>query len=268
MLLICCTHYHNTAEVQAFIDHVAQLELPTEMWGHIVVTDNSQSIKNALVAPSRKFSVEVVTPGYNQGYLNGCALGWRTVCSQEKLPDWTLITNTDVRLDLDGFSAVIDREWRNDTGSVAPHILTADGVAQNPFYDTRPSKAQIKRLQWLFGHPRLAAVYRWLHYGRRNWVGGVRLPKQPTQIYAPHGSTILLRDVFFESGGCLEYGGFMYCEELHISEQLRRAKLHAAWFPSWTVKHFENKATERIAWSRRCRWHVESLKFIDETYFN
>ena len=80
----------------------------------------------------------------------------------------------------------------------------------------------------------------------------------PEYIYAPHGSAMLFRASFFELGGDLTFRSFLYGEEQHVAEQVRRVGLKVVWLPGLNVKHFAGTTTSLIPPGSRLRWEFES----------
>jgi len=76
------------------------------------------------------------------------------------------------------------------------------------------------------------------HPGNRTSQG-----MDPTEIYAPHGSFIIFSREYFERGGSLKPGAFLYAEELFVAETCRRLGLKAVYWPVIQVAHDEHVST-------------------------
>jgi GT2 family glycosyltransferase len=59
-------------------------------------------------------------------------------------------------------------------------------------------------------------------------------------IYAPHGSFVVLSREFFDRGGRIDYGAFLFGEEIHIAEQARSLALRVRYRPELRVFHEEH----------------------------
>jgi GT2 family glycosyltransferase len=102
---------------------------------------------------------------------------------------------------------------------------------------------------------------------KRRFIRRAPQSQAPRPIYAPHGSIVFVRGVFFERGGTLGYRGFMFGEEIHLGEQVRRLGLRVLFAPSVEVVHRGGSTTGREDAARRREWHRVSADVLWEDYF-
>lgn len=269
--VICFTvvHYRNTAEVHRFLAHLAAQPLPSA-WGLSVAVadqDGTWTAPAGTAAPHR-----VCTPGRNLGYLGGCRYAraqW--VAAEGRVPAWTVLCNTDIRLEPRFLEKLLGYAWPEAVGVVAPDVRRADGLVQNPFLRTRPSRMRMYGYQLIYRSALLTGIHHGLHRARRYLREWRARPAGPhpdlVPIYAPHGSAVLLRDRFFHRGGDLASRLFMHLEEIHLAEQARRAGVQVVWAPWLHLAHEGAAATGRVGRRRVRRWRRESARIVWEDYF-
>lgn len=259
-LLVLLVHYHNTAVTRQALAHWRAQLLPDGWRRHIVLVDNSQSWPAAATPEG----VRLVVPERNLGYLNGAAYGlarYRAV--EDMLPQWTILANPDITV-ADGFiDELAHGSWPDDVLLLAPAVRDPGGEALNPFFRTRPSRLRVRAYQVLFSIPVLHAAYRRLRprplRGRSASVAG--------PIYAAHGSLLSLRASFFERGGQLAYGGFLFGEEIHLAEQVQRLGGRVWYAPALQAFHARQSTMGRLSKREARAYHRESLAFLWATYF-
>src|SRR5690606_9680493 len=98
------------------------------------------------------------------------------------------------------------------------------GRDQNPYMRHRISRARLTRIHLAHRTAPTANFYRLLSKiaGHLRPTNRSRLTEEAAEIYAPHGSCIALSRQYFERGGTLSYGAFLFCEELHVAETARK----------------------------------------------
>jgi GT2 family glycosyltransferase len=239
----------------------------------VVVADNSpseselDSVRQAYCdCPCVRFER---MPG-NLGYFGAAHLALNTVW-KDRLPDWVIVSNTDVRLpQSDFFSRIAELPAR--TGVVAPRIVSGrTGLDQNPFLRRRPSGfrlmltrciLRVAFLHWLFeAQAFLKRAIRRRLRGRRQQSAA-----NPIKIYAPHGSFILFSNEYFRRGGSLNCGAFLYAEEIFVAEICRRIGVEVTYQPSLDVLHDEHVSTRDNPAVRR--FQHEAAEYYHQEFFS
>lgn len=188
----------------------------------------------------------------NPGYFGAARLALEAVW-KNRLPDWVIVSNVDIRLPQVDLLARI-AELPTGFGVIAPRIVSGNtGLDQNPFMRRRPSKFRsflnriIPRVQLLYWmllaqcHVKRAIRSRILRSKR--FAPPAKPAGESTNIYAPHGSFILFNREYFERGGNLRSGAFMYGEEIFVAETCRRIGLNVTYLPALEVLHDEHVST-------------------------
>lgn len=210
--------------------------------------------------------VRVLNPGLNLGYFGAAHFAFCQYRAERPCPEWTIVANTDIVFDGDDFiQRLVTGHALCQHAVVAPRVLSLrDGRDQNPFSSTRPSKirvyvqalvVQVAVGHWL--HDRLSVLIRTVRRlcrRTRTTMGGLK------EIYAAHGAFLVLHRSFFENGGTLDHGTFLYGEEISIAEQVRERNLRMCYDRTLAVYHAEHQTTgrSRIAreYNRRAALYV------------
>lgn len=268
IMLLTAAHYQNQEEVLEFANHVNGLELPSDYEVHIAVADNSE---NWDPEKGRADNLSVFQPSRNLGYLNGCSFALRCWSKEsEGSPDWVGVVNTDIELSPEFLTRLLSQAFSDKDAVVAPDILLPSGERQNPHLERRLTRAKILLYRWIFGNRMLGRMFlfsRALRNEKRSLSRNEALVEVPTRIYAPHGSAIFFRRLYFDAGGRLEYGGFLYCEELHVAEQVLQNGLNVVWTPGITLWHNQHSTTGSLDLLKRLDWMHQSYSFIFDTYY-
>ena len=267
-ILLTMTHFHNQPEILNFLRHLGTVKVPAVDEVHFAVTDNSGNWQPEVAVGS---NVSIYRPPNNLGYLNGCAFAlesWRR--GHGLMPDWVGVVNTDLEFRQNFFQLL--RAWSipEDVAIVAPDILLPSGQRQNPHLIDRPDKRRMRWYCQIFRNRFLGRIYLIAHSLRKQsskWWVPESSHANPVGIYAPHGSAFFVSRTFFEAGGRLEYGSFLYGEELHIAEQARRLDMKVLWAPFLSIRHYEHSTTSTLSIAKRLEWMSQSYTYILGEYF-
>jgi GT2 family glycosyltransferase len=261
-ILFALIHYGNTDAIRTAVGRLRSLHVPGGWRRAVLVADNSADAPEDL-------GVDVVSTGGNLGYLGGAAAvldWWRT--RHQDPPDWFVIVNPDVGLRDTTLLTLGELRFADDVAIVAPAVLLGGITPQNPFLDGRPSRLRMRTYTIAFRSAVLTHVLDRLldmkHLVARRRPAG---SGEPRAIYAPHGSIMFIRRVFFDRGGMLKFAGFMFGEEIHLAEQVRRLGLRVLFVPAMEVMHEGKSTTGRVESDRRREWHRASADILWEDYF-
>lgn len=265
-ILLVASLYKNDAEVRSFADHVRALPLPPGWRLELVISDNSDSWEG----PDPNADAVVVRPRANLGYLGGCAFAFDEWCGRHGgVPAWCGVVNTDLELDRDFFLELVAAPLSAETGVLAPAVHLPDGTHQNPYLRARPSLLRVLAHRLVFRAGWLAWGWTLGHELLRRTrphtrVGGTR---ERQRIYAPHGAAMFFRRSFFQQGGTLRFGSFMFGEELHIAEQARRMDVGVVYEPSCRVLHNAHAVVGKLPSATSRAWRAQSSDYIWSEYF-
>jgi GT2 family glycosyltransferase len=199
-------------------------------------TDEAARLKDLADGDER---VEVLTAPKNLGYYGGAH--WWETGRNGRLPLWTLPCNVDLELADDFVERLLD----SDSGQyVTAPSVRADPVVrqQNPYLVNRPTVREALVWATVFHWPLTA---KW--YARAAALKHRSAPHrsigEARDIYAAHGSIMAIHRRFFEAGGTMRHGAFLFGEEITIAEQVRRFGGTVRFEPGIRVVHREHQAT-------------------------
>jgi len=270
-VLLIVVNYRKPAETQHFVTTALEQSLSSTM--RLVVVDNSpgglpDSVqKNPLV--------KTLATGENLGYFGGAAAALADHLKSYPLPDWVIVSNPDVYFS-DGsvLQRLCDSHRGEEPGVIAPSIRTVNtSVEQNPYMRVRPSRFRMHLYSWLFSAYPVDVVYESLSWVKHRALELVSKDRPAAaaaiteKIYAPHGSFIALHRSYFERGGTLDYGAFLFGEEIFIAETARKLGLTVLYEPAIAIEHTE-RSTAAGLWNRDAsRYRKQASRYLVKNYF-
>lgn len=288
-VLTICVNYQNDEETIAFIRSVLRQE--GDLAQTVIVVDNT--VPPRVDSPLRRASesderICVLYPDRNLGYFRGAAWGLRKYTDQfGGLPEWVIVSNPDIELIQPDFLSNLSKFHSSTTHAViAPAIYSRLSRRDlNPHMKARPSRRRMRFYKALFRFYPLSICYHVLafvkssvqrEYGRlRSTANSIVKPTanrrrqaaQPEQIYAPHGSFVVLNRRYFEGGGNLDHGTFLCGEELFIAETARRLGLPVVYDPRLGVAHNERTPLRRGMSRQLLAFVREAASYVADTFF-
>ncbi|TMF26722.1 MAG: glycosyltransferase family 2 protein [Chloroflexi bacterium] len=267
-VLLICVNYRKPTETRRFVSSVCEQTLDVPM--EVIVVDNSPEPE----IDSAEAQVKVFASGKNLGYFGGAAAALRDYLKYHPLPDWVIVSNPDVSLpDHDVLQKLLDSH-RGDAAVIAPSIRTLNSfVEQNPYMRVRPTRWRMRMNALIFSHYPVDAVYQGLSWIKHRTLDGVTTQDPSAtaavseRIYAPHGSFIALHRSYFEKGGTLDYGAFLFGEEIFVAETARRLGLTVLFEPSIVIEHTE-RSTAHGLWNRETsRYRRQASRYLARHFF-
>jgi len=241
-ILLLCVNYHASRQTRAFLREA--LALPGADTVHAHVVDNSGEAEHLL----RDLETSLPSVCYfrapeNLGYLGAAQVGFDAYASRHGPPDLTVVANTDIAFPNRSFwERLLDMR---PVGQItAPSIVSAPlRNDQNPYLSRRPGPLTLLLLRAFWATYPTYVAYLALQIGLRA-IKAVRRRSAPARnIYAPHGSFFILGRAFFERGGTVDVGTFLFGEELLLAEQARRLAVPVRYEPALRVLHMEHATT-------------------------
>src|SRR5712664_2676696 len=146
-VLTICVNYPNEDETCAFVRDV--LRQKGDFHQRVVVVDNT--IPPKLDSPLRRVfesdgRVSVLNPDGNLGYMRGAAWGLREHVSRFGLPDWVVVSNTDIEMpQADFFSNLVKFHSLAPPAVIAPTIFSELSRRDlNPYMENRPTRLRMR----------------------------------------------------------------------------------------------------------------------------
>lgn len=223
------------------------------------------SLRKAEEKAEGKVSIDIFvsrnTQADNPGYFGGIKRAMKEV--DVTAYDYAVISNVDLTVEEDFFERLAAYDGPKDTGWLAPQIWSeAEGRDRNPKIMTRYPLRKLKILRTFFQFPPVWALYhRYATHKKRSEI------HPAGQIYAGHGSFIILTKAYFEHCGKIDYPMFLFCEEIYLGEQCRQAGLKVMYAPDLKVSDVEHASTGRMRLSYYCHLNYQALQHIIRTYY-
>lgn len=238
-VLIIAVCFHGSADTARLL---ASLQTQTVDEWRLVIVDNSCSDDEASALAEivgGEPRAEVILAPTNLGYFGAArfALQERDVSGV----DFVIVSNVDV---VPGSPQTLESlralKIDPDVAVVAARIRsTRDGRDQNPHLRQRPTPSAQRRRRFLMCTPASAQIAIVVSHARRRLVRSK--PQVAAQdIYAAHGSFVILTQWFFARGGTLDHPLFLFAEEITIAERVAAMGMRTAYRPEVEVLHIEH----------------------------
>jgi len=281
-MLFVCINYRSDTATKILIEGI--LARHDEPWLHLAVVNNDDELERIQwCAGLEAYAPKVLLfhPGKNLGYFGGAAWALRRYLSSRPLPSWVIVSNVDIEIPGSRFFArIMDTGGQHNHAVIAPSIVSElNGRDQNPFMEARPSAFRMKCYKRVFRYYPLLVAYnlaslllkRFRIYRldqdvseSRNLSGAV----VPRTIYAPHGSFLIFRKSYFEAGGTLDHGAFLFGEEIFVAESVRQLGLSICYDPRLSVIHREHETTGHIPSRKIARYIGQAAAYCADKFFS
>jgi GT2 family glycosyltransferase len=242
-IAILCVSYNSDIERDKYIDSI------------------NAAAKNA----SEKVIVDIFiannTKDNNPGYFG--AIKQLMEKNDIRKYDYCIISNVDLTIEDNFFHKLAEYDCPSDIGWIAPQIWSQEeGRDRNPESVYRYSLSQIRILKLLYKYPLLDSLYTKTFYQRKKYVS-----KPAGQIYAGHGSFIILTSMYFEKCGIIDYPIFLYGEEIYLAEQCRNAKLKVIYNPDLKVYDYEHISTSTMKRSFNYQCRYKAIQYVLNNFY-
>ena len=241
----CTRRFLNTA---AKLDRFAQ--------SHFLIVDNDSnddSLSSLRCASAGFANVELLASPQNEGYFGAARRALRCYLEAHSLPDWVVVCNNDIVFDDPTFLSQLLERDPDKAAVIAPTIISGiTGYDENPSIRQRPSQFRMWRYRFWMSNYHLMWFKQWLspfvrqfryRFRRRTTVSG---SSNRRAVYAPSGAFVIFGRRFFEAGGFLDDGAFLYAEEFRVAEMCRQLRLPVIHDPELEVWHQGSQSTGRL----------------------
>jgi GT2 family glycosyltransferase len=272
--LIITVNYKGVDATERFLGSVTGLAGQSSSRIFVVENgseDGSAERLRALIAPFP--NVELLESSTNRGYFGAANWALQQFLARGHRPDWTIICNNDLTFDDNQF---LPKLFQHDPARgqvIAPAIVARHtGVDCNPFMRERPTRSQLLRYRfwqsnfYLMWTKQLLSPYVRILRHHLPFSHQDASPKS-AQVYAPHGAFLIFSRAYFEAGGYIDDGFFLYAEELSVAEICRRLNLPVVHDRELRVLHDGRQVTGRLCNRVSFRQGREGLEYALRTYF-
>ena len=237
---------------------------------YLLVVDNNSgdgSAERIQTAISAYSNVELVASLENLGYFGAAKWALNRYMSGHQVPEWIVVCNNDIVFDSPAFLRELIARDPRDVGALAPAIISRlTGFDSNPMILRRPGRIRKLRYRFLVSTYYVAWLTQWLapfvRKGRRRWHARRSNRRDcQTRIYAPHGSFLIFSRRYFEEGGFIDDGCFLYGEEISVAETCWRLGLPVIHDPELKVSHNDSQTTGRMLTRSSYRLQREGLQY-------
>ena len=190
--------------------------------------------------------------------------------------DYVCLSNVDLQVNNDFFKNLLNIKNINSIGIYAPSIYSKVlSLDRNPKIYARPSSFKLKLNKFLYSSSITYALLQLINIMRLN-VGKIIksilkvsnknfLPTQ-NNIYAPHGSFVILTKEFIKRIEKIDFPVFLFCEEIYLGEMANQHGLIVQYRPDLLVNDSEHVSTSLMESKDYRNFNVEALSFILNNY--
>ena len=263
-ILIVAVTYNSYPELRSYL---SSIEISAEQSPNTEVTvrvaDNSINKEKVDITGFKKIKIEIC-PLDNKGYLGGAQ---DIINTQPDIYqyDYVAISNVDIVLSVDFFKKLQGYTLQKDVAWLATKIWSkAEGRDRNPKIVSRPGKIKLQIVNFLYRFPILDFLYTKTLYKRKTMY----TPSPEIDIYAGHGSFMMLTKHFFMHYKKIEYPIFLFGEELYLAELIHMADLRVRYVPGLEVIDMEHASTGKMKKAFYYKCNKESIDYILENFYN
>jgi len=224
--LIITVNYKAADSTARFLESVTGIE--QFQHAHVIIVENGSCDGSAekirpLVAKFR--NVELLESSVNRGYFGGANWALQHYLARGQEFDWVIICNNDILFDDRQFLAKLFERNPEEAAVIAPAIIAhLTGVDCNPFMARRPTRLQLLRIRlwhssyyFMWIKQLLSPHVRTFRHRLFSWAQKTKSTKS-SRIYGAHAAFFIFSRSYFEAGGYIDDGHFLYAEELCIAE--------------------------------------------------
>ncbi len=252
--MVITVNYKGADASLKFLESMSRLAGFTAV--EVIIVDNASADGSAARISqciSNLANVSLLESQTNRGYFGAANWALQQYLTRGFMPDWVIVCNNDILFQDSEFLFNLFQRDPSTVAVLAPAVIARlTGADANPFLRRRPSNWQMQRYKLWLSHYYLTWFKQWLApYVRilghhvREWRSGATKPVH-TRIYAPHGSFIIFSRAFFDAGGAIDDGFFLYAEEFCVGEMCYRLGLPVIHDADLRVWHNAHQTTGRI----------------------
>ena len=272
--LIITVNFRQNECTRRFLDSATKLDRFAEC--HILIVDNKSdddSVSSIRSASGSLSNVELFASPQNEGYFGGARWALQRYLEGQPAPEWVIVCNNDIVFNDPQFLSRLFARNSEDVGVVAPSVLSAlTRHDENPSIRNRPSPLRMWRYRlWLSNYygmwfkQRLSPWVRRTRHKLRAWTTASD-GSNPSAIYAPSGAFLIFTRKFFDAGGFIDDGAFLYAEEFRVAEMCRQLGLPVIHDPKLRVWHEGSQSTGRMLTRSLFRHQKEGFDYALHRY--
>lgn len=207
--------------------------------------------------------IHIINTDRNLGYFGGIKFGI------EKFPidtlDYIIISNNDIQILNPDFFSTLEKKL-NSYDIIAPSIKTHENIEQNPHRQSHLSKIRKLYYKIYFSNYFNAFCLTKIIAFKKNLLKNKFQTQEEREIFSPHGAFIILSKSYFEKGGYIEDGYFLYGEEDSIAAIAEENKMKIGFVPHLRILHSESINTGKILTRAKYNYQKYANKYISRKY--
>lgn len=270
-ILFILVLYYNDEEAERFFrDQLEKQSIPDF---HVLLVNNGSKDPDRLKDRFTEFgNVEVIGTGDNLGYMGAATLAIDYFRSQHPgIKPIVILSNTDIEFTSERFlEQLLAKSGSFDVAG--PSIRsTITNSELNPFARERYSRTKLTFLLLVYSFYPFYLFYQTLSLIKRKLFlskPSKAVNDQHEEVYAIHGSFMVFSPSYFERGGDLNFGSFLYEEELFVAEKARLNGMRTIFIPSLQLLHREHATTGTYKLGKHIRWMKNSVQYILKTFYH
>lgn len=263
-IAILCVNYNSYDELYQYLDSISTSvkQVGSSCTIKVSIADNSTTDIRDIDQGYAGLSIKSYRTG-NLGYFGG--ISYLMKHNDMSMYDYVIISNVDIQMQADMLARLNTAEYNDSIAWIAPRIWSKlEGRDRNPKISHRYSKRKLSILRTLFRYPILYFLYTHSLYKRKKIAKSSPVAKQ---IYAGHGSFIILTRQYIHKCGIINYPVFLFGEEIYLAEEIQRQNLTVHYDPSLCVNDMEHASTGQMLRKSYCKYNYDALTYILRKYY-
>jgi GT2 family glycosyltransferase len=268
-ILILAVNYNNYLITIQFIKEFKSLYLNKEL-ADLIIVDNASDINR--IGELNKYTCEnirILTTSENLGYFGAAKYALEKKSKDIDIYDHIIVANNDIEFPQKEILLTLSEKKISDNmGCIAPQVIIKNTkFNQNPYMVSKPSKKYIKFNSFFLAKYNRMVLRDLLSKVKQKIKGKTKKEiKSDRSIFAPHGSFVIFTKEYFNKGGYIDAGYFLYGEELSVGYQCLALDLKIIYDNSLLVVHNEHQTTIGRYSKFKYKCQKEAFKYILERY--
>lgn len=225
----------------------------------LVIINNSPDISIDINLPKY---ISIIESKSNLGYFGAIKYGISKTHIDDL--DYIIVSNNDIKILNDNFFDIIENKLKN-YDIIAPSIKNLEGNEQNP-HRGKPFSLRRKRLLKIYFSNYLLAFLIVKVVSLRKFFKKKNIIHFEKNIFSPHGAFIIFNRSFFEKGGFIDDGYFLYGEEDSIAAIAKLKGMSIGFIPSLKILHQESITVGVFFTKQKYKFQKNAYKYILNKY--
>lgn len=265
-IAIFCVTYNSYQELNTYKESIVNaVTYCKDCIVDLFIADNTicnyQTLKNEKIGD---INIKVFSFHKNYGYFGSIQRMMKI--NDVFIYDFCILSNVDVKMTPQTLYKLCNNPIEENIGWIAPQTFSISEKRDlNPALTQRYSRLRIKILRLFYKYPILLRTYEKTLYKRKKILK--YSSQQNKEIYAGHGSFIILTQEYFKRCGIINYPVFLYDEELYLAEECRIHNLKVIYSPNIIINDIGKVSTGKLPNDFYCKCNLEGIEYILKTYY-